>query len=274
MITKLDTATAVIESLPDPPEKTDMRQDIHYVPARSTLGAYFGKFDDVLVAGYGYLIVSRGSVEDWRQHFYPDCIVAFGVDPKAITDRNGYVISEVGKPPEFVLEIASETTASRDETIKREGYAEMGVSEYWRFDGSGKGLYSQSLSGDRLVGDTYEPIDLTEEADGEVRGYSRALSLYLCSDDENRLRFWDPATRNYLPTHDEALEERDRERSARIEAENRTAEAENRTAEADSERDRERSARIEAENERDRERSARIEAEAEIAKLRDRLRRS
>ena len=269
MITKLDTATAVIESLPDPPEKTDMRQDIHYVPARSTLGAYFGKFDDVLVAGYGYLIVSRGSVEDWRQHFYPDCIVAFGVDPNAITDRNGYVISEVGKPPEFVLEIASETTASRDETIKREGYAEMGVSEYWRFDGSGKGLYSQSLSGDRLVGDTYEPIDLTEEADGEVRGYSLALSLYLCSDDENRLRFWDPATRKYLPTHDEALEERDRERSARIEAENRTAEADNRAAEADSERDRERSARIEAENERDRERSARIEAEAEIARLRD-----
>ena len=83
MITKLDTATAVIEPLPDPPEKTDMRQDIHYVPARSTLGAYFGKFDDVLVAGYGYLIVSRGSVEDWRQHFYPDCIVAFGGRPES-----------------------------------------------------------------------------------------------------------------------------------------------------------------------------------------------
>ena len=114
MITKLDIAAAAIEPLPDPPEKTDMRQDIHYVPARSTLGAYFGKFDDVLVAGYGYLIVSRGSVEDWGQHFYPDCVVAFGVDPEAIIARNGYVISEVGKPPEFVLEIASRTTARRD----------------------------------------------------------------------------------------------------------------------------------------------------------------
>ena len=239
MITKLDIAAAAIEPLPDPPEKTDMRQDIHYVPARSTLGAYFGKFDNVLVAGYGYLIVSRGSVEDWRQHFYPDCIVAFGVDPRAITDRNGYVISEVGKPPEFVLEIASETTASRDETVKREGYAEMGVSEYWRFDGSGKGFYSQPLAGDRLVGDTYQPIELTEGSDGEVRGYSRALSLYLCSDAENRLRFWDPETQEYLLTHFEAI--------------NRAAEAE---------------------DERNRERSARIEAEVEIAKLRDRLRRS
>ncbi len=226
MITKLDTATAVIESLPDPPENPDMQQTRHLVQAHSTLGSHFGKRDDVLVAGEGYLIVCIGSVEDWGQHFYPDCVVAFGVEPKAIIARNGYVISEVGKPPEFVLEIASETTASRDETVKREGYAELGVSEYWRFDGSGKGLYSQPLSGDRLAGDAYEPIELTEEADGEVRGYSRALSLYLCSDDENRLRFWDPETQKYLPTHDEAMEERDQERAARIEAENRAAEAE------------------------------------------------
>ena len=246
MTTKLDTAAAAIESLPDPPKKYDMQQRRHCVHAHSTLESHFRDSGDVLVSGEGYLIVSTGSVQDWRLHFYPDCIVAFGVEPKAIIARNGYVISEVGKPPEFVLEIASRTTAPRDETLKREGYAALGVSEFWRFDGSGKGLYSQPLAGDHLVGDTYEPIELTEEANGEVRGYSRPLSLYLCSDDENRLRFWDPETQEYLSTHNEALEERDQERSARIEAE----------------------------GERDRERSARIEAEAEIAKLRDRLRRS
>ena len=48
----------------------------------------------------------------------------------------------------------------------------------------------------------------------------------------------------------QAIEERDQERSARIEAEDRVADVE---------------------DERDRERSARIEAEAEIAMLRDRL---
>ena len=267
MVTKLDTATAAIESLPDPPRKRDMQQDNHLVHANSTLKAHFGKFDDVLVAGGGYLIVSTGSVQDWRQHFYPDCVVAFGVDPRSIIARNGYVISEVGKPPDFVLEIASRTTAPRDETVKREGYAEMGVSEYWRFDGSGKGLYSRPLSGDRLVGDTYEPINLTEEADGEVRGYSRALSLYLCDADEDRLRFWDPATQEYLSTHLEAMEGQAQERFARIQAED--------------ERDRERSTHLEAMEaqaqaivERDQERSARVEAEAEIARLRDRLRRS
>ena len=246
MITKLDTATAVIESLPDPPKKHDMQQTGHCVQAISTLEAHFRKRDDVLVSGNGYLIVSTGSVRDWRQHFYPDCVVAFGVDPKAIVARNGYVISEVGKPPELVLEIASRTTARRDETVKREGYAKLRVPECWGFDGSGEGYYSQPLWGGRLVGDAYEPIELTVEADGEVRGYSPALSLYLCSDDENRLRFWDPATQEYLPTHDEAIEERDQ---------------------AMEDRDQERAARIEAEN-----RAA--EAEAEIARLRDRLRRS
>ncbi len=250
MTTKLDTSTAVIETLPDPPEKTDMQQDRHYVPVRSALEAHFGKFDDVLVAGNGYLVENAATVVDWKQHFYPDCVVALGVDPEAIVGRNGYVISEVGKPPDFVLEIASKTTAPRDETVKREGYAEMGVSEYWRFDGSGKGRYSQPLAGDLLVGGSYRAIALNEEPDGEMRGYSRALSLYLCSDGR-RLRLWDPTTQEYLPTHVEAIEGR--------------AQAISERDKATAERDKETSARIDAE-------SRAAKAEAELARLRNRLR--
>ena len=253
MITKLDRATTVMEPLPDPPEKRDMQQGRHFVASNSTLGAHFEGRGDVLVAGEGYLIVSTGSVEDWAEHFYPDCVVAFGVDPESIIDRNGYVISEVGKPPDFVLEIASKTTSSRDETVKLEGYANMMAPEYWMFDGSGKGYYSRVLSGYRLVGDAYRPIELTEEADGEVRGYSPALSLYLCVDVENRLRFWDPDTQEYLPTHREAIEGQARSEAAR---------------------ERESALRINAEAELEGERAARIEAEAENERLRDRLRRS
>ena len=91
------------------------------------------------------------------------------------------------------------------------------------------------------------------EADGEVRGYSPALSLYLCVDVENRLRFWDPAIQEYLPTHREAIEGQARSEAAR---------------------ERESALRINAEAELERERAARIEAEAEIERLRDRLRRS
>ena len=61
MVTKLDTATAAIESLPDPPRKHDMQQYGHSVQVGSTLQAHFGKLDDVLVSGEGYLIVSTGS---------------------------------------------------------------------------------------------------------------------------------------------------------------------------------------------------------------------
>ena len=239
MITRIDRATTVMEPLPDPPKGRDMQQLGHTAGVYTTLGAFFQERGDVLVSGQGYLLFSTGSVRDWAEHFYPDCVVAFGVDPESIIDRNGYVISEVGKPPDFVLEIASKTTSSRDETVKLEGYANMMVPEYWMFDGSGKGYYSRVLSGYRLVGDAYRPVELTEQADGEVRGYSPALSLYLCADVENRLRFWDPAAQQYLSTHREAIE-----------------------------------GQALAEAARGRERAARIEAEAEIERLRDRLRRS
>ena len=36
-----------------------------------------------------------------------------------MTPRKGYLIPEQGKPPDFVLEVASETTGEVDETDKR-----------------------------------------------------------------------------------------------------------------------------------------------------------
>ena len=55
--------------------------------------------------------------------------VAFDVDANAIRRRNGYLIREVGKPPDFVVEVASETTASIGVGSKRDLYARMGVAE-------------------------------------------------------------------------------------------------------------------------------------------------
>ena len=266
MTTKLHRPAAAVEPLPDPPKRTDMQQLDHLAPAYTILRAHFSKREDVLVAGDGYLIESRGSVRDWAGHFVPDCVVAFGVDPKAIRARNGYVISEVGKPPEFVLEIASETTAPRDVTVKREGYAALGVSEYWRFDGSGEGYYPQPVAGDLLVEGSYTPVEITRQSGGETRGYSPSLSLYLCADD-GVLRFWDPATGQYLPT---LRESKEREARAVAERDAERGERERALAERDrerAERDRERAARIESERRN-------VELEAEVARLRERLGRS
>ena len=42
---------------------------------------------------------------------YPDLLIALGVDPAAYHHSNGYIIGEQGKPPDFVLEVASASTA-------------------------------------------------------------------------------------------------------------------------------------------------------------------
>ena len=142
---------------------------------------------------------------------YPDLLIAFGVNPEARIARKGYLIPEQGKPPDFVLEVASDTTGRIDETAKREAYAAMGVPEYWRFDPSG-GLWHQApLAGDRLIEGSYVPIDISQTDDQHLWGHSESLGLALCWE-EGSLRFWDPVSRRYLTTYAE-------ERIARHQAE-------------------------------------------------------
>ena len=68
---------------------------------------------------------------------YPDLLVAFNVNPAAYYRSNAHVITEQGKPPDFVLEIASPSTWWEDAGPKRESYALIGVGDYWRFRRNG-----------------------------------------------------------------------------------------------------------------------------------------
>ena len=110
----------------------------------------------------------------------PDFYVAFGVDALAIERRKLYLPWEVGKPPDLALEIGSESTARQDITTKRRLYAEIGIAEYWRFDRTGGEFYGEPLAGDQLVGGVYQPVELTTEPDGVLKGYSPTLRLSLC----------------------------------------------------------------------------------------------
>ena len=192
--------------LPDPPKPPDaMQQRPHIARMDQVLRAHFAHRPDILVSGEGYLCDIPGNA---RSSPNPDLLVSFALDipPDVIEDvANGYTISEIGKPPEFVLEVASETTAHRDETIKRDTYASLGVSEHWRFDRTGGRYYTTALAGDVLVDGAYQPIPLETGADHLIRGYSPALDLELHWQDR-RLRFWNPATQAYLPDLIEALE--------------------------------------------------------------------
>ena len=195
---------AHIKPLPDPPKKPDaMQQRRNIVRAHSILEDYFSHRPDVLVNGDGYLCYDTRDRANWT---VPGCVVAFGVDPGAIDARNGYVISEVGKPPEFVLEVASSSTGERDVTAKREIYAGHEIAEYWRFDCTGGNYHGGLLAGDLLVDGEYRPVQLNTSEDGVIWGYSAVLGLVLCWHD-GRLRFYDPVEEEYLPELSEAKAE-------------------------------------------------------------------
>ena len=127
----------------------------------------------------------------------PDVYLAFGVDARAIRERRIYLPWEAGKLPDFVLEVASVTTARYDVAGKRRLYAQIGIPEYWRFDPTGGEHYGQPLSGEILLQGEYRPVELTTEPDGALKGFSPAIGLYLCPN-EDRLTFFDPATGSYL----------------------------------------------------------------------------
>ena len=184
--------------LPDPPRPPDMQQYAHIASAALTLITHFAARPGTLVSGEGFLCFDTRSHDGW---LVPDCVVAFDVDPDAITERNGYVISEVGKPPDFVLEVASRRTGQADYTRKRFGYAHYGVAEYWRFDHTGGRYHDVPLAGDVLVDEQYVRVPLANDRPGKMygmlSGYSEALDLFLCWDEGN-LRFYDPKTDEFL----------------------------------------------------------------------------
>ena len=188
-----------LEPLPDPPREPDMQQYEHFIYAGYSLRSHFADRDDVLVSGEGYL---RHEATNDAETLAPDCVVAFGVVPDAIVARNGYVISEVGKPPDFVLEVASRSTGRRDYTVKRDGYAGYGVREYWRFDHTGGRYHDAALAGDVLVDGEYCPVEIVREPDGLIWGHSAVLGLDLCWH-EGELRFRDPSTGEFLLTPEE-----------------------------------------------------------------------
>ena len=150
---------------------------------------------------------------DLNVRIQPDCYVAFGVDAQAIRARKVYLPWEVGKPPDFALEVASDSTARYDTSDKMDVYRRIGIPELWLCDSTGGDLYGQPLAGWRLSGGEYLPIEMTVESDGAICGYSAAIGLHLCWLD-GHLRFFDPTANRYLLDSDEAYEGLESERAA------------------------------------------------------------
>ena len=218
---------------PDPPDRDP--DDMTSFDQLATTGnvhhliQHLGNPATTLVAGEHYL--SLAPTRDMTGLRYPDLLIAFDVDPAAYYRRNAYVISEHGKPPDFVLEIASRRTGREDVTNKRDDYAALGILEYWRFDESGR-YHGARLAGDRLVDGRYEAIDIFELDDAVLQGYSTVLNLHLRWE-SGVLGWHDPATGRHILTYDDlrlssaiAENRASQEQAARIQAEAQVRELE------------------------------------------------
>ena len=213
---------------PDPPEDHDDKMTNYDQMAETGntryLAIHLGNPETTLVVGERYLALAP--TRDMTGLTYPDLLVAFDVKPENYRQHNAYVISEQGKPPDFVLEVASPSSGRRDVAEKREIYAGLLIPEYWRFDETGR-YHGARLAGDRLVNGEYEPIDIDELDGGSLQGYSAVLNLnlrwalsgrtpYRYGLPRGRLGWHDPTTGQHITT----LED---EREARIAAEARAA---------------------------------------------------
>ena len=203
-LTRQATTDERLEVFPDFPPREDMQNflNLYRQSYPTALIRHLGNPDTTLVMFEVplYWYPSRNSR-------IPDLMVAFNVREGTVIDRRGYAIEEQGKAPDFVLEVASPTTARNDYTRKRLDYAAFGIPEYWRFDPTGGEWYDAALAGDRLVDGAYQPISLTHTDNDRLWGHSDVLNLDVCWE-YGRLRWWDPAAGKYLETHDEEAEAR------------------------------------------------------------------
>ncbi len=177
---------------------------------------HFAWREDVLVGGDLLIYYEKGNPD---VRVAPDVFVALGV--RREPPRDSYLVWKEGRVPQFVLEVASRSTADNDRTHKRELYQWLQVEEYWLYDPSG-GLHEVRLQGLRLQGERYEEIAAESGGAGEVRLRSAVLGLEMVFDGE-RLRLWDPGAKQYLESLPEAVARGDRA-TARAEEERARAE--------------------------------------------------
>lgn len=190
--------------------------------AVSALKAYFSDREDVYAQGDMFVYFR---MNDPSAVVAPDVFLVKGA--RGNHKRNSWFTWREGDvAPCFVMEIASESTWQWDATGKRDIYAHIGVVEYWRFDPTGE-CFSPPLVGERLVDGEYRPIEVAEDEDGMLRGYSKVLGLDICVLPGLELRLYDPVRGEWLLSYEEQIAAREA-----AEAEREAAETAREAAEA------------------------------------------
>lgn len=190
-----------------------MQQELPIDIIKGSLWGYYQDRDDVFVSNAVFISYD---ITNGNARVQPDLFIAFGVDAAAIRENlPNFWVWETGKVPDFVMEVASPSTVVNDLGHKRDLYARLGVTEYWRFDLTGGDLYGQPLAGERLAGGVYVPYDLDARPGGSARAHSELLNLDF---------YWDGTSFDVLdPATGKTIDRLTREREARQAAEARAA---------------------------------------------------
>ncbi|ELS32849.1 MULTISPECIES: Uma2 family endonuclease [Pseudanabaena] len=229
------------------PEGDKQRRNLSYTT--EALRLWFEKQQNVYVSGNLFIRYREEKVE---KRIAPDTFVVFGMSNE---DRVSYKIyEEGGKVPDFVLEITSKGTVTKDREQNPLIYRDLGVKEYFQYDPTGEYLKPTSLQGVRLENGEYVAIAASVLADGTLSLHSEVLGLDLHLYPELGFRFFDPISNQVLRSYAEAEHdrliaelERSYEQQARREAEVAQQQAEAIAEQERSEKLQERLAKQEAE---------------------------
>ncbi len=221
--TRIITNAWKVRTLPDifyeepEPAEDSMQQDLPIRRIAHLLDERYEHRPDVFISGR--IFVSY-DITNGNRRVEPDLFIAFDVDSAGIrTNLPNFWIWEIGKAPDFVMEVASPSTASNDLGWKRELYQQLEIQEYWRFDPTGGDLYGKPIAGERLVAGRYEEYSLQYGGDGSVRGHSELLDVVFYWDGEESFDVLDPATGLTIDKRVAAEARADREQEARVVAE-------------------------------------------------------
>ena len=188
---KIQAAPTIVypESDGETMAETDKHRDL-MVDFIQILRNYYQNEKDVYVSGNLLMYYEKGNP---RKSISPDVFVVFGVEKK---QRNTYLIWAEAQTPDFVLEVASPSTFSKDIGEKKELYASvLAVKEYYIYDPMGQIV--PSFVGYRLIDGVYQEIDFVND-----RLPSETLGLALGEHDGN-LRLYNPRTSQWLQTPQE-----------------------------------------------------------------------
>ena len=261
--TRIITNAWKVRTLPDvfyeEPERIedDMDQWPTVFRISGLLYEHYQNRPDVFVNGGAFVSYN---VTDGNQRVAPDLFIAFDVDVAGIYENlPNFWIWEIGKAPDFVMEVASPSTAANDLGWKRDLYQRLEIQEYWRFDPTGGELYGKPITGERLMAGRYQEYSLPYGDDGSVRGHSELLDVVFYWDGKELFDVLDPAMGLTIDKRVAAEARADREQEARVIAEAALS--------------LEQAARSQAEIRANTEQARADAAEAELARLREQLHR-